>query len=251
MSFQGMSQSEMVASCWKSRRSVQVVDQAPSKSTQGAVYSTADIETYQNDEANAIKSYAALGAAQKSSAQTSEAVSMIGMVSIPVATNFNESKKSINELMSQKGDLAQVPNIDICGFLGDLPSLDIDIPNLKLGGLPSLNDIMAGINGITLPSLQIASEAITGIVGKISDAISDIGAAIQGSIPTISCGKPPALPSLPSVPKLGDALTKPAEAAIETFMVEPVPYGTNPNITIESPDVTVKSLDDEIDSGEF
>jgi hypothetical protein len=135
--------------------------------------------------------------------------------------------------------------------LGDTSSFDFDLPNLKLGGLPSLNDIMAGINGITLPSLQIASDAIVGIVGKIGDAINDIGAAIQGSIPTISCGKASTLPSLPSPPQMGDALKVPSVTQVPTTVVEPVPYGTNPNITIESPDVTVESLTDEIDSGEF
>ena len=38
---------------------------------------------------------------------------------------------------------------------------------------------------------------------------------------------------------------------MDPFIAEAVPYGTNPNIVIESPDVTVKSLDDDIDMGEF
>ena len=147
--------------------------------------------------------------------------------------------------------MSQVPDIDICGFLGKVPSLDLDIPNASIGGLPSLNDIMAGINGITLPTLQIASEAIVGVVGKINDTIADIGTAIQSNIPTISCGKPEAIPTPQSQPQLGSALSQPAEEPVDAFIAEPVPYGTNPNIVIESPDVTVKSLDDEIDLGEF
>jgi hypothetical protein len=231
--------------------SIPIASATPSRSTQGSVYSSEDIETYQFDQQNQLKTYAALDAAQKSSVKTSEAVSIRGMVNVPVATDFNESKKSINELTTERGDMSQVPDIDICGFLGKVPSLDLDIPNTSIGGLPSLNDIMAGINGITLPTLQIASEAIVGVVGKINDTISDIGAAIQGNIPTISCGKPEATPTQPSQPQLGSALSQPAEEPVDAFIAEPVPYGTNPNIVIESPDVTVKSLDDEIDLGEF
>ena len=231
--------------------SIPIASGTPSKSTQGSVYSTDEIETYQFDQQNQLKTYAALDAAQKSSVKTSEAVSIRGMVNVPVATDFKESKKSINELTTERGDISQVPDIDICGFLGKIPSLDLDITNSNIGGLPSLNDIMAGINGITLPTLQIASEAIVGVVGKINDTISDIGAAIQGNIPTISCGKPEAVPTPPSEPKMGEALSPPTEEPIDAFIAEPVPYGTNPNIVIDSPDVTVKSLDDEIDSGEF
>jgi hypothetical protein len=231
--------------------SVPISSDTPSKDAQGSVYSAGDIEAYQSSQSSQIQSYSSLGAEQKATATSSEAVSIKGMVNVPVATNFSESKQSINEVAAQRGDLATVPNIDICGFLGDTSSFDFDLPNLKLGGLPSLNDIMAGINGITLPSLQIASDAIVGIVGKIGDAINDIGAAIQGSIPTISCGKPSTLPSLPSPPQMGDALKAPTVPVVSETVVEPVAYGTNPNITIESPDVTVQSLNDEIDSGEF
>jgi hypothetical protein len=189
---------------------------------------------------------------EQSTTTEGESTSIKGMVNIPAASNFSESKKSLNELASQKGDLASVPNIDICGFLGDLPSIDLDIPNIRLGGLPSLNDIMGAISGITLPALQISSELITGVVGKIGDAIEDIGKAIQGNIPTISCGKPKPLPELPAPPSLGQALTPPSTIdQVDAFIAEPVPYGTSPSITIESPDVTVKSLDDEIDAGEF
>jgi len=231
--------------------SIPIASGTPSRSTRGSVYSSDDIETYQFDQENELKTYAAMDAAQKSSVKTSEAVSIRGMVNVPVATDFNESKKSINELTTERGDISQVPDIDICGFLGKVTSFDLDIPNSSVGGLPSLNDIMAGINGITLPTLQIASEAIVGVVGKINDTIADIGAAIQGNIPTISCGKPEATPTQPSQPQLGSALSQPAEEPIDPFIAEPVPYGTNPNIVIESPDVTVQSLNDEIDSGEF
>ncbi len=231
--------------------SIPIASGTPSRSTQGSVYSSDDIETYQFDQQNKLKVYAALDAAQKSLVKTSEAVSIRGMVNVPVATDFNESKKSINELTTQRGDISKVPSIDICGFLSKVTSLNLDIPNANIGGLPSLNDIMAGINGITLPTLQVSSESIVGIVGKINDTIMDIGAAIQSSIPTITCGKPEAVPTPQSQPQLGSALSQPAEELIDAFIVEPIPYGTSPNIVIESPDVTVQSLDDEIDSGEF
>jgi hypothetical protein len=50
---------------------------------------------------------------------------------------------------------------------------------------------------------------------------------------------------------MGDALKFDAASPIDPFIAEPVPYGTNPNIILESPDVTVKSLNDLIDAGEF
>jgi hypothetical protein len=231
--------------------SIPITSAIPSKSTQGSVYSANDIETYQFDQQNQLKTYAALDAAQKSLVKTSEAVSIRGMVNMPVATDFLESKKSINELTTGRGDISQVPDIDICGFMGKVPSLDLDITNSRVGDLPSLNDIMGAINGITLPTLQIASETIVGVVGKINDTISDIGTAIQTNIPTISCGKPEAVPIPLSEPRMGEALSQPAEQIIDAFIAEPVPYGTTPNIVIDSPDVTVKSLDDEIDFGEF
>ena len=232
-------------------RSVPVTTATPSRSAQGSVYTILDIETYTNEQDNQTKSYAALGAADKSVASTGEEVSIKGMVNVPVATDFSESKKSINELTAQRGDLASIPNIDICAFMGDTPSFDFDLPNLKLGDLPSLNEIMAGINGITLPSLEFASDAILGVIGKLNSAVNDISAAIQGSIPTISCGKPQGTVDVPSVPQMGDALKFDTASPIDPFIAEPVPYGTNPNIILESPDVTVKSLDDIIDAGVF
>lgn len=230
--------------------SIPVTSQTPSKSSQGAVYTTEDIETYTFDEENRIKSYAALGAAQKASTKTSEAVSIKGMVSVPVATNFTDSKKSMNELSGQKGDIAKVKDINLCGFLSDVPSLDLDITNFKPGGLPSLNEIMAGINGITLPTLQIASEAVTQVVGKIGDTLNQLGNDIQSQIPTISC-KPREEPSAPKLPELGSDIRQQPDFEIDAFTIEPVPYGTDPNIIIDSPDVTVQSLNDTLDAGEF
>lgn len=256
--------------------SIPIASGTLSRGKQGSVYSSGDIETYQFDQENRwltsfprkLKTYAALDAEEKSSvtetsdairlSPAAEAVSIRGMVNIPVATDFNESKSSIYELICRRGDIAMVPEIDCCGFLSRVPYLNLDMsmysPNTNIGKLPSLNEIVAGINGITLPTLEIESEAVTGIVGKISfldRIVSIIGAAIQGNIPTIYCGKPETVPISQPPSQLGSALSRLREQAIEAAIAEIVPYGTNPNIVIESPDVTVKSLDDEIDSGEF
>ena len=230
--------------------SIPITSQTPSKSSQGSVYTTEDIETYTFDEENRLKSYAALGAAQKAATKTSEAVSIKGMVSVPVATNFKDSKNSMNELSGQKGDSAKVKDINLCGFLSDVPSLDLDITNFKPGGLPSLNEVMAGINGITLPTLQIASDAVTQIVGKVGDTLNKLGSDIQSQIPTISC-KPNAKPEPEKLPELGSDIRKQPDFEIDAFMIEPVPYGTSPNIVVDSPDVTVQSLNDTLDAGEF
>lgn len=219
-----------------------------SAATQGAV--TIPSGTEGNTE-----NYMKLGAEAKVSAVTSEDVSIKGMVNPPVATDFTESKQSLNELTTQRGDFSKVPDIDICGFMSKLPEIDIDLGEGG-EGIPSLNDIMLAINGVTLPALQAVSEGITDIVGRIGDAIGDLGAAIQGSVPTITCGKRPvvdplqAAASAAGTPALGAALAA-APTPTPTPEPEPVPYGTDPNIVIESPDVTVRSLDDTIDSGEF
>ena len=70
-------------------RSVPVTTATPSRSAQGSVYTILDIETYTNEQDNQTKSYAALGAADKSVASTGEEVSIKGMVNVPVATDFS------------------------------------------------------------------------------------------------------------------------------------------------------------------
>jgi len=218
-----------------------------SDGTQGSVAMPSGTE-------GATENYMKLGSDEKLNAVTSEDVSIKGMVNPPVATDFTESKQSLNELTAQKGDLSKVPDIDICAFMSNLPDGGIDLPSLE--GIPSLNDIMVAVNGVTLPVLQAVSQGITDIVGRIGGAIGDIGAAIQGSVPTITCGKRPVVDPLQVAasaagePALGAALARAPEPT-PTPTPEPVPYGTDPNIVIESPDVTVRSLDDTIDSGEF
>lgn len=206
------------------------------------------------------ENYMKLGVAGKATAVTSEDVSVKGMVNPPVATNFVESKTSLNELSAIKGDFSKVLDIDLCGFLSRLPEIDqrilaqIDIDlGKKEEVTPTINDIMVAVNGVTLPALQVDSGDITDIVGKIDLSFTDIGAVIQGNIFKITCGKRAFVDiSLTGsgAPVLGAAFSV-SPTVVDSVIPEPVPYGTDPNIIIESPDVTVRSLDDTIDSGEF
>ena len=191
---------------------------------------------------------------------SSETTSIQGAINVPAASSFTESQSSVNELMAQNSSFAKVPNIDLCGFLGGIEPTNFDLPNIRLGsvdgvgGLPSMNDIMGGINGITLPALQGASTALTDLLGQASQGIGDMAKAIQGSIPSVSCGSVKVTALDVVAPGMGQALEVASSLPsvdIQRFQSLPLPYGTTPNIVIESPDVTVQSLDDEIDSGEF
>jgi hypothetical protein len=176
--------------------------------------------------------------------------SLVGMVSVPVATDFTESKQSLNELTTQRGDLATIPDIDLCGFMSNLPDSNLNLPSAAQLQL-SLNEVMASIQGITLPSLQVASDAIYGIVGTVDSAVGDLGAALQSSIPTLSCGKKPVtVEDVQQVAELGQAFAPEPQPQAEAVVETPA-YGTQPTIVIDSPEVTVDALDDEIDLGEF
>jgi hypothetical protein len=180
----------------------------------------------------------------------SEERSIVGMVSVPVATDFTESKQSLNELTTQRGDLATVPDIDLCGFMSNLPESDISLPSLP--DLQStLDEVMASVQGITLPVLQVASDAIYGIVGTVDSAVGDLGAALQSSIPTLSCGKKAVdVEDVEGAVSLGQALVPESQPPSEAVVETPA-YGTQPIIVIDSPEVTVDALDDQIDLGEF
>lgn len=180
--------------------------------------------------------------------------SIVGMVNVPVATDFTESKQSLNELTTQRGDLASIPDIDLCGFMSNLPdSPEIDLPSVDDLVQDNLNKVFAAIQGVTLPAVTFISNGIDEVVGTIDAAVGELGAAAQSAIPRLSCGKKPITPeTVGGLVELGSALSAPSDAvdAAEP-VVEPVPYGTTPNIIIESPEVTVDALDDEIDLGEF
>lgn len=181
--------------------------------------------------------------------------SIVGMVNVPVATDFTESKQSLNELTTQRGDLASIPDIDLCGFMSNLPDLpDIEIPDIDAFVQDKLNQVFAAIQGVTLPAVTFISNGIDEVVGTIDAAVGELGAVAQSSIPTISCGKKPLTPdTVGGLVELGSAFSQPSEIldSVVDAAVDAVPYGTTPNIIIESPEVTVDALDDEIDLGEF
>jgi hypothetical protein len=214
----------------------------------GKMYSVESIEGYQS--ASSLNSYAALSAQQKATASTSEDVSIKGAIAVPVATDFSESKKSLNEVAATKGQLASVPDIDVCSFLSKIPPIKIDL-NPDLGGGNELSDLIGEINGITLKGMQVVSDAIVGVVGGIGAAIGDTAKAIDDAIPDIKCGSPPPEITVDLPIPTASALTQPPVPAAPTQVVPDVEYGTDPQITIESPDVTVKSIDDVLDAGEF
>jgi hypothetical protein len=250
-------------------RSVSISDSTDSNQTSGRVTSVRDGSLYdaaavESASTAQAQSYITQGAAQKANAITDEAVSIKGAVSVPAASNFTESKKSINEISTEKGDIAKVKEIDICPFLSEVSSIDLGNPaDFQIGDLPSLNDVMGAINGVTLPVLQVASDAITGVVGKVSDAIGDLGKGLQDSIPKLTCGKSKEAMEQEKAEEAQKRLSRAAdrwamsqgldlgEDIVPETVVVPPDYGAQPNIVIDSPDVTVRSISDELDSGEF
>ena len=168
---------------------------------------------------------------------------------VPVTQTSPREEQSI--VGTQRGDLAAVPDIDLCGFMSSLPDdsgITIDTSQVE----SDLNKIFASIQGITLPAVTFISDTIDGVVGTIDTAVGDLGAAVQSQIPKLSCGKKPiTTETVDEVVQLGSALVPPSEADQAPAAVEPPPYGTQPTIVIDSPEVTVDALDDQIDLGEF
>lgn len=189
--------------------------------------------------------------AQQSQSVPSELVGVKGAISVPAASGYSDSKTSLNEIAAFDGDLASVAekqNIEICGFLSDLPSIDIDLSAPQLG-IPELQDLVKDINGLAFPPLEFASEAIVGVIGGASKAVGDLASAIQNAIPTITCGgKPPAVP-VPTPEGLAAAITPSVPVSAVGPALEKI--GTTPEISVSSPDVTVQSLNDVIEAGEF
>jgi hypothetical protein len=215
----------------------------------GKMYTVESIEGYQS--ASNLDSYAALSAQEKANASTNEDVSIKGAIAVPAATDFSESKKSLNEVAATKGQLASVPDIDVCSFISNISPIDINL-NPDIGGGDRLSDLIGEINGITLRGMQVVSDAIVGVFGGIGAVIGDTAKAIDDAIPDIKCGSPPptVMVDLP-IPTASAITPTPPPAAPTEPTVPDVEYGTDPQITIESPDVTVKSIDDVLDSGEF
>lgn len=208
------------------------------------VSSTEDLEDYQSRDVQFIPPPPNIPSG-------TEDVSIKGAVPVPVATDFTESKKSINEIVAQKGELASIPNIDLCAFLPSIPN--INIPSIGEGsGLPSLGDIMATINGVTLGGVKLISGVLEGALGTLGDITNNISAAIQANVPNISCGAPIAQTIPQQVPAIGSALQAPSVPGVPTQAAVPsVDYGVEPEITVETTSLTVKSIDDELDAGEF
>lgn len=193
--------------------------------------------------------YYTLGkSADMSTATPPELTGIKGAISVPAASSYEDAKTSLNEIASANGDLAAVAqkqNIEICGFLSDLPSIDIDLSAPQLG-IPALQDLVKDINGLALPPLEFASDAIVGVIAGASKAVGDLASAIQNAIPSISCGgSPPALPT-PSLNNIGSALVPSTISAPVTTVTQ---IGVAPTITVTSPNTTVESLNDVIDAG--
>lgn len=222
------------------------------KSEKGSTYGVDDIQNYQQATESTMKDYSTLSAEAKTTATTPEFVGIKGAVSVPAASSYDDSGTSLNEIAANNGDLAQASkteNIELCGFLSDLPSIDIDMSAPQLG-IPALQDIMKSVNGISMPALEFASDAIVGVVGGVSKAIGDLASAIQESIPKVTCGaeKQVAAPQAPS--ELGSAIKvapPPTTGIVETVS----PVGQQPNIVVSSPQTTLVSLNDQIDAGLF
>lgn len=223
-----------------------------SKSAKGAVYSQSDIDSYRASTEASIKNYSTLSAQQKTTATAPEFVGIKGAVSVPAASSYDDAKTSINELAANAGDLASAANagnIEICGFLSGLPSIDIDMSAPQLG-IPALQDIMKAVNGISMPALEFGSDAIVGIIGGASKAIGDLASALQSNVPTITCGGVPAIPPV-SPATLASALIPGGPIVTTLAPIALKQIGVTPPINVTSPDVTVQSLNDVLEAGEF
>lgn len=193
--------------------------------------------------------YYTLGkAADQTQTTPLELLGIKGAISVPAASSYEDAKTSLNEIAAANGDLAAVAqkqNIEICGFLSDLPSIDIDLSAPQLG-IPELQDLVKDINGLALPPLEFASDAIVGVIAGASKAVSDLASAIQNAIPNVTCGgKPPALP-VPDINNIGSALVPSSISAPVTAVTQ---IGVAPTITVTSPNTTVEALNDVIDAG--
>ena len=246
--------------CFSYRRGMRMTgfmgDWNPSQSaqpTQSSTYSTSDIQNYKASTESQLKNYTTLSAEQKVAAVNPEFVGIKGAIAVPVSSSYTDAKASLTEIVAQQGDLASAAaagNIELCGFLSDLPSIDIDMSAPQLG-IPGLQDIMKEINGIATPALEFGSDAIVGIVGGASKAIGDLASALQSNVPTITCGgKALPLPT-PTPAGLATALVPggPLVAVLAPVVLDKV--GITPPINISSPDVTVQSLNDVLEAGEF
>ena len=220
------------------------------KDSKGSTYTVSDIKEYREQTKNTMKSYTSLSLEQKTTAATPEFVGIKGAVTIPAATSYTDAQSSLTEVVSLRGDIssaAQSQNIELCGFLNDLPALDWDM-SAPQGGIPSLQDLMKAVNGISMPVMDFGADAIVSAIGGATKAVTDLASAIQTSVPTVSCGKLP----IPT-PTTGQLATALIPGAPLLTVAAPVAdqVGITPPINITSPDVTVEALNDVLEAGEF
>lgn len=216
-------------------------------SSTARMYTAESIRGYQ--ESSKLSTYASLSAESKSVAKTSEDVSIKGSMAVPAASSYQEATGGVTELLASKSPLSKVPDIDVCSFLSKIPPININL-NPEIGD-SSLSDILGEISGITLEGMEVVSRGIVDAVSAVGNAVGGLASAIQESIPTIGCATPgPEV--MVELPTIGSAITPKAVPATPTTQAVPrVPYASEPQITIDSPDVTVRSIDDELDGGEF
>lgn len=182
---------------------------------------------------------------------------IVGAASVPAASNFAESMMSPTALAATRGDLAILPpQIDICGFLGglELPAF----PDIIGAIISTIEQIISAITGVVQRIIEEIFKVLNEIMGFIQDAIDYIANAIRGLIPEITCGAPivgqvlGAASSLGgAVPQLGSALAPIAPVTEIVQALPSSPTGIDPMVEVVSPDVTVRSIDDTLDAGEF
>jgi hypothetical protein len=190
---------------------------------------------------------------------TPEASGLQGAIRVPAASSYADAKTDFNSLVSDYGDLSQVSkrnNIELCGFLNDLPKIDIDLSS-PLSGIEGYDEFIAKVNGVGKKFLGVltGTENLFGSGPTPFDRfqeglqqISNLASAIQQNIPTISCGGTQPLEAVSASP-IGSALFP------NVMSPPPIPsfqqIGVTPSINISSPDVTVQSLNDVLEAGEF
>lgn len=212
--------------------SVNVTRSSLSRKVRGRIYTTEDISEYVELQQEFYKRYMALGVDGKVAARTGEAVTIRGMVDIPGASDYMEAVSArIHDVVSAKGDLSKVGDPKLQRLVRGVRIIEETVPDVPIPfeeSAVSLKDIVARIGGMSYPvELEVSPEDIDRIV--MEERVQ------QPSLPAMGDAFVPRIPPLIAAPQ----------------PVPEVEYGIRPNIVIESPDVTVQSLDDEIDSGEF
>ena len=217
-----------------SMRAVNFTRQGLSRRVRGRIYTPDDIMDYMEAERDRIRSYMGLGVDGKVSAVMGESVTIRGMVDIPGASQFNEAIGTIYQIAKSKGDLSKVSDIRGSGFVDGIPLIEDTVPDVPMPFEESnitSNEIMARICGVSYPVSSAESGA------DLKKILSGMRERVQPA---------------PPLPGMGDAFAPPPPPLLAApELVPDVEYGIDPNIVIESPDVTVQSLNDEIDSGEF